>query len=148
MSLFTSFLITLTRLRLFRWQIQRILHEMSKKRSKHTSTAAASSIADRARDHSEQLNLTTLRLIDTSIERILHTVTHVVCYRLSPSSSSTNTTATPGNEWQRAGVEGPLFVVRRASSKDCYRMIVLNRQSIQNLVLSIDEKTSVEQQSQ
>jgi len=71
--------------------------------------------------------------VDGDINEVLASATHATLYAFEGTS----------NEWERGDVEGPLFVAKRAGNPK-YRLVVLNRSSLTNLVEDIDADFEVE----
>ncbi len=89
-------------------------------------------------------NLRVLQRLDDSIDDIVGSATYVVVYEFkqqhregSPdgTATTTNYTAKTSGEWQKCDIEGSLFIIRTREMK--YKLIVLNRNSIRNMVVPI-----------
>lgn len=89
------------------------------------------------------LNLTVLRRYDSSITSILSVAPYAVIYTFSPTTSS----------WERAGVEGALFVCSLADSPPSRAdvpsvnrsaVVVLNRRGLENFTLQLTSAEDVE----
>ena len=78
-----------------------------------------------------EYNLAVLKRRDASITRVLDMAGHVVLYQFNEDSKA----------WDRKNVEGSLFVVER-SSAPTHQFVVLNRLSSENLIETIDEKST------
>lgn len=77
-------------------------------------------------DTRKKANLRVLQRLDPSIEDITCSATHVVLYEFSQSNQA----------WEKKNIEGSLFIVSSSSSSS-YKAIILNRNSINNLVVPI-----------
>jgi mRNA-decapping enzyme 1B len=90
----------------------------------------------------KQANLRTLqRAVAASLEKdmviadILATATHVVLYEFELSSSN----------WTKANVEGSLFLAE--TSNQLHKLIILNRNTPENFILSVDASLQIQQES-
>eukprot|EP00658_Telonema_sp_P-2_P008125 TRINITY_DN13044_c0_g1_i9.p1 TRINITY_DN13044_c0_g1~~TRINITY_DN13044_c0_g1_i9.p1 ORF type:complete len:156 (-),score=45.12 TRINITY_DN13044_c0_g1_i9:7-474(-) len=79
----------------------------------------------------ENPNLAVLKRKDASLLDIIATSGHVVVYRFASGA------------WEKKNVEGPLFVVSR-SRAPFYRIVVLNRQTLHNLVEDVSTDFQME----
>jgi len=73
-----------------------------------------------------QQTLNSLKRVDPSITEILASATHATLYNFGADQ-----------EWERADVEGPLFIVAR-NAHPRVRLVVLNRLSMTNMVEDVD----------
>ena len=88
------------------------------------------SVTEEAR---RQANLKLLqRTCDGSIQLMLQSATHVVLYEFKD------------NNWSKCGVEGTCFLV--ASTKRVVQLIILNRNSANNFVMTVQTKLQVQDQ--
>jgi len=77
-------------------------------------------------------SLGSLRRVDPAITEVLASATHATLYDFV------------NEEWERGDVEGPLFIAKREGAWPRYRMVVLNRSSLTNLVEDVDRAFEVE----
>ena len=77
-------------------------------------------------------SLNSLRRVDPSIVEILASATHATLYNFGADQ-----------EWERADVEGPLFIAAR-NAHPRVRLVVLNRLSMTNMVEDVDETFELE----
>ena len=80
---------------------------------------------------SQQQSLSSLKRVDPEITEILASATHATLYNFA------------SEEWERGDVEGPLFIAKRRSQPR-YRLVVLNRLSMSNLVEDVDAGFEIE----
>merc|ERR1712195_258926 len=79
----------------------------------------------------ENVNLAVLKRKDSSLIDIIASSGHVVVYRFTAKG------------WEKKNVEGPLFIVSR-SREPYFRMIVLNRVTLHNLVEELTAEFQLE----
>jgi len=81
-------------------------------------------------DTRKKANLRVLQRLDSTIQDIICSATHVVLYEFSQSNQA----------WEKKNIEGSLFIVSSSSSSSSsYKVIVLNRNSINNLEVRISD---------
>jgi hypothetical protein len=85
------------------------------------------------RSQNESVNLSVLQRRDSNVIDILATCSHVVIYEFDGELQ----------EWKRKEVEGCLFFVKRYTSPR-YQIVVSNRLSTDNLVLTIDSSLELQ----
>lgn len=88
---------------------------------------------DEIRLHSTTANLAALQRIDSSITSILYLCKYVVLYKLDLSTQ----------QWQKCNTEGVCFIVSH-SNQSQHTLIILNRKSIDNYILSIKSSMKYE----
>lgn len=85
-----------------------------------------------------ELNLSVLRRHNPFIRTILSIAANAVVYIFTPSNQ----------QWEKSGVEGTLFVCDQEPNnligEDNYCMIILNRRSLDNLIVDLGEMQDVE----
>ncbi|KAL3419531.1 Dcp1-like decapping family protein [Phlyctema vagabunda] len=95
-----------------------------------------SSVRPSARTNTE-LNLSVLRRYNPSIHSILSIAASAVVYNFNPPES-----------WEKAGIEGTLFVCEEvcdpASGAVRFCVVILNRRGLNNLILELSEVVHIE----
>ncbi|KAJ1555341.1 mRNA-decapping enzyme 1B [Cladochytrium tenue] len=80
-----------------------------------------------------QANLSVLRRHDAAVSEIVDLATYVVVYNFDPERQA----------WARRGVEGTLFVVRRAVAP-WYSLVVLNRLALENFTVGLSPSMEIQ----
>jgi len=85
-----------------------------------------------------ELNLSVLRRYNPFVRAILSIAANAVVYIFTPSTQ----------QWEKSGVEGTLFVCDQEpndlTGEDNYCMAILNRRSLDNLIVDLGEMQDVE----
>ena len=97
------------------------------KRGQSPPAATTNFANQKAASQAATNSLNSLRRVDPSIVEILASATHATLYNFGADQ-----------EWERADVEGPLFIAAR-NAHPRVRLVVLNRLSMTNMVEDVDE---------
>ncbi|MDP2438478.1 MAG: mRNA-decapping enzyme subunit 1 [archaeon] len=92
-------------------------------------TASTGSIVFSAQDQKaiDALNLRVLRRKDPSVSKVLTKSSHVSLYEYSAETK----------QWNKQEVQGPLFIVERATLPPSYRILVANKQNPNDFALDL-----------
>ncbi|KAJ3071769.1 mRNA-decapping enzyme 1B [Podochytrium sp. JEL0797] len=74
-------------------------------------------------------NLRVLRRLDSFVAEILDSTSHVVLYEFDEERQS----------WNKRGIEGSLFILRRQDQPLQHRLLILNRLGIDNLEVDLND---------
>ena len=102
------------------------------KRGQSPPAATTNFANQKAASQAATNSLNSLRRVDPSIVEILASATHATLYNFGADQ-----------EWERADVEGPLFIAAR-NAHPRVRLVVLNRLSMTNMVEDVDETFELE----
>ena len=97
------------------------------KRGQSPPAATTNFANQKAASQAATNSLNSLRRVDPSIVEILASATHATLYNFGADQ-----------EWERADVEGPLFIAAR-NAHPRVSLVVLNRLSMTNMVEDVDE---------
>ena len=97
------------------------------KRGQSPPAATTNFANQKAASQAAPNTLNSLRRVDPSIVEILASATHATLYNFGADQ-----------EWERADVEGPLFIAAR-NAHPRVRLVVLNRLSMTNMVEDVDD---------